>query len=92
MISKLSNLIGVQFLLYATEETVPDYYNELLHSDHVAGGILFWLLTLWAKILSHFPFYRIDQKKRMDPVPVVLASDRVTKVYPSSSGGSDDFF
>lgn len=81
----------MQFLLYAAEGTAPDYYVGSLCFDYVGDGMLFWLPTHLTNVVSHFGFYKIAEKMRMDPVLVVLAFHRVTEIDLSSSWGSDEF-
>lgn len=61
-------------------------------TDHVRGGILSLLLTLLLNLLSHFRFYKVPDKMRMEPELADLAFCCVTEIAWSLSGGSDEFF
>lgn len=91
IISELAILVSVNYLFYAAEWTVLDYYVGFLHFKHVASGMLLPLLTPCPNALSYFRFYEIIEVMRRDTVIVALAFYRVTGIDWSSSWGSDDF-
>lgn len=91
MISKLAVLAAFQFVLYAAEGAAPDYSVESLHFDHVGGAMLFRLPAPIWNALSHFGFYKVVKRLRMDPVLVSVSLYRVTGIDWSSSRSFDDF-
>lgn len=60
-ISKFVHLTAVQFSHHAADGAAPDYCVLSLRSDHVEGGILFWMLSPSVNILSHFGFTRFSR-------------------------------
>lgn len=53
--------------------------------------MLFRLPTPLVNILSHFGFYKIAERMRIDSVLAALAFHRMTEVDWSSSEGPDEF-
>lgn len=89
-LSKIAFLAGVQLILYAVYVAAPSYYVRSLQSDHVEGDMLLQLPNALVRMLSHFGFYRISVRMRLDPVLVALVVYGVFEVDSFSSGDLRD--
>lgn len=88
---ELADWAGVQFFLYAAERAAPDYPVGSLTFYRIEESLLSRLPTSMWIVFSHFIFYKVVERTRMDLVFVSLAPYSVTEVDWTSFGGSDDF-
>lgn len=59
-------MAAVQFLLYAADGDVPNYYFGSLCYDHAGGKMLLWLLLSTVTVLIHVSSYKIAEQMRTD--------------------------
>lgn len=89
--SELAFLASVQFIPYAVEGLVLDYYVCLMCFDRVGVVRLFLFFTYFLNVQGHFQFYKIAEKLHKEPVFISLPFQRVTEIDWSSSGRSDSY-
>lgn len=81
----------MQFLLYAAEGALLDYYVWSLGLDHIGHRILFRFSSAFVNILSHSGFYKITEGIRMGPILETLTLRRLIEVAWFSLGSFDEF-